>query len=343
MKVKDEGFITELLSKNLLDEYGMKEFRYCDQKVLRSHLRKTVIEYNIKFSNSSTKTYIGVHRESDKRLEYVFSTLHHLRSSGFNEESDLRVPEPILYLPSLSFLLMEQAEGKLLGTLLAQEETTSLTPYVEGAAKWLAKLHNNKSINTTRVHSFEDEIATSIKFKRALLNIFPTLSKKIVSISELMVRMQTEEARKKKKEKKNSSQYNDYAITRLIHGDYHPKNIFASSTNIITVIDFEESRMGDPAFDVGYFIAQMKMSYGFKPAIIGAADMFLDKYLQETDYSYDSHHDLEKRERIYEAQTYFQRIYHTYWLLKLKPDINLVSRWLTESEKCLEKAGEQVS
>ena len=34
-----------------------------------------------------------------------------------------------------------------------------------------------------------------------------------------------------------------------------------------TVIDFEESRMGDPAFDLGYFIAQMKMSNGFGRSI----------------------------------------------------------------------------
>src|SRR6266496_1922255 len=35
-----------------------------------------------------------------------------------------------------------------------------------------------------------------------------------------------------------------------IHGDYHPRNIIVAP-DLTTVIDFEEARMGDPAFDVG--------------------------------------------------------------------------------------------
>ena len=126
----------------------------------------------------------------------------------------------------------------------------------------------------------------------------------------------------------------------LIHGDYHPKNIFATADSTTTVIDFEESRMGDPAFDLGYFIAQMKMSHGFERSILDAADIFLHKYIKKSCCSDD---DIRKRQMIYEAQTYLQRIYHTYWLLKLKPDIDLVSRWLTESEACLERADERAS
>lgn len=322
-----------LLYKELMDEYSNKqEFECYEPKVLRSHLRKTIIQYTVRLNHFSTKTYIGLHRDSDKRFEHVFSILQLLRASGFNEESDLRVPKPILYLPSLSFLLMEEAEGILLGTFFAQQEQekTHLKLYTEGAAKWLAKLHNS-SITTNRISSSgeRDGIAATLKFRIGLLNLFPTLSKKIDSISERMIRMQKEE-----EEEEEFQQYNNKA--RLVHGDYHPKNIFASS-NSITVIDFEESRMGDPAFDLGYFVAQIKMSYGFKAAVIEAADIFLQKYIQESQLC--SHHsNLEKRQKIYEAQTYLQRIYHTYWLLKLKPDIDLVSKWLTESEICLEKA-----
>lgn len=121
VKIRDEQFIKQLLSEKLADEYGKDKLKYCAHKILKTHLRKTIIQYTIKL-DSITKTYIGIHRESDKRFEHVFSLLHLLRSSGFNEESDLRVPRPILYLPSLSLLLMEEAEGRLLGTLFAERD-----------------------------------------------------------------------------------------------------------------------------------------------------------------------------------------------------------------------------
>src|SRR5262245_37277077 len=64
---------------------------------------------------------------------------------------------------------------------------------------------------------------------------------------------------------------------RPIHGDYHPRNIIVSPS-VTTAIDFEEARMGDPAFDIGYFIAQTKMSHGTLESLPEAQDVFLDEY-----------------------------------------------------------------
>ena len=247
VKIRDEQFIKQLLSEKLADEYGKDKLKYCAHKILKTHLRKTIIQYTIKL-DSLTKTYIGIHRESDKRFEHVFSLLHLLRSSGFNEESDLRVPRPILYLPSLSLLLMEEAEGRLLGTLFAERDA-NLEVHIEGAANWLAKLHDSK-VTTTRIRSFDDEIAMTMKFKKSLLNLFPTFSKRIETISEKIINTQM---REKGTRKRKNNRCDNYVC--LIHGDYHPKNIFATADSTTTVIDFEESRMGDPAFDLGYFIS----------------------------------------------------------------------------------------
>jgi thiamine kinase-like enzyme len=228
---------------------------------------------------------------------------------------------------------MEEAEGRLLGTLFAERDA-NLEVHIEGSANWLAKLHDSKVI-TTRIRSFDDEIAMTMKFKKSLLNLFPIFSKRIETISEKIINTQM---REKGTWKRKNNRCDNYVC--LIHGDYHPKNIFATADSTTTVIDFEESRMGDPAFDLGYFIAQMKMSNGFGRSILDAADIFLHKYIQKSCCSDD---DIRRRQMIYEAQTYLQRIYHTYWLLKLEPDIDLVSRWLTESEACLERADERAS
>ncbi len=312
--------MNQVFRKEIPNEYTNRELLRCEVKVLRRHLRKTIIQYTAKIDGSLSRTYVGIQRESDKRLEQAFSVLRLLRSYGFNEDQRLRVPRPILYLPSLSLLLTEKAEGRSLH-MFFEEKDTNLQLFMEGVARWLARLHNSGAI-LGRIRSSTDEIAASLKFKTALLHLFPSLSDEIESISEQMIRMQM------------GFQHRE---ARPIHGDYHPKNIFVSHDSI-TVIDFEESCMADPAFDLGYFVAQIKMSYGSKPAILEAADRFLHTYLEEL----PSDGTLYQRERTFEAQTYFQRIYHTYWLLKLRPDLDLVAGWLRESRVCLEKAREQM-
>jgi len=315
LKLTDRGFIRELLEREIPDELEGQHIHSCGMKILKRHLRKTIIQYVVRFDNFSTRTYIGLHRESDKGLGHTYSVLLRLRSLGFNEESSLRVPKPIYYAPSMSFLLMEKADGGLLATLFRQQET-NLKTYAEGAAVWLAELHKS-GVTTDRIQSMTDEIGDLTKYKKALLDTFPDLASTIGSISEHIVM---------------ALQGFPKVEAQFVHGDYHPENIFASPEHV-TVIDFERSCMGDPAFDIGYFIAQVKMSYGSGPSTVEACKAFLEKYLSES----SSGRDLDMRQRVYESETYLQRLYHTYGLLKLKPDTELASRWLTESERCLQK------
>src|SRR5207249_5122940 len=97
------------------------------------YLRKVVIDYTLKFKDS-TRNYIGLYRESDERLGHTFSVMKTLRSNGFGEDSSLRVPSPVLYIPALSFLLMEQAEGQPLRGIF--ESRIDPGPYVKGSARW---------------------------------------------------------------------------------------------------------------------------------------------------------------------------------------------------------------
>src|SRR6266581_698587 len=96
----------------------------------------------------------------------------------------------------------------------------------------------------------------------------------------------------------------------------------------------EEAQMGDPAFDVGYFVAQTKMTHGLGDATVRAVEGFIQEY-QENQPGIDP--DLAQRAAVFEAQTYLQRIYHTYYLLALRPDFDLISEWLNECQDCLRK------
>jgi len=308
-------FFKDLLSTQAFDEDSQKEICGFEAGILKKHLRKSIIDYTITFPNS-TKRYIGIYRELDERLERVFSTLKTLRANGFADPSQLRVPRPILYISTLSFILMDKAEGELLREILRRKD--SLVPYVSGAAEWLAKLHNTK-IRLDRVRSRKDEVAATLKYARALTWHFPRLASEIKSISDQMVSLQ---------------EANAPCPRKPIHGDYHPRNII-SSPGITTVIDLEEAGMGDPAFDVGYFVAQTKMTHGRDETITRATESFLEAYMENQQSSQE---DFLQRVTVFEAQTYLQRIYHTYYLLDLKPDVDKVAEWLNECRTSLQKA-----
>jgi aminoglycoside phosphotransferase (APT) family kinase protein len=318
--LKDVDFFRDLLSTPAFDQESHEELRGFEARTLKKHLRKTIIDYTVSFTNS-TRNYIGIYRESDERLEHVFSVLKVLRANGFAEDSKLTVPRPILYMPELSFLLMDKADGELLREIFERKDDP--TPYVKGAAQWLAKLHSSK-IRFEGVKSRKDEVDASLRFTRAASWLFPRLKSEIDSISDQLIRLQEAHPPRPR---------------RPIHGDYHARNII-SSPELTTVIDLEEARMGDPAFDLGYFAAQTKMTHGTVPIVTQATELFLREYL-ESQQSVPE--DFSQSVAVFEAQTYLQRIYHTYYLLEQKPNFDQISNWLKECKRSLQKASKEDS
>jgi len=308
-------FVRDILSTEVFDRGAQQQLQGFETRILKRHLRKVIIDYTLRFRDS-TKNYIGLYRESDERLGHTFSVMKTLRSNGFGEDSRLRVPSPILYIPALSFLMMEQAQGEPLREVL--ERRSDPDPYVKGAARWLAKLHSC-NITVDGASSRDDEIANSHRYARAALWLLPTLRSEIQSISNQLI---------------DAQKTLQPCVGKPIHGDYHPRNIIVSP-DLTTVIDFEEARMGDPAFDIGYFTAQTKMTHGLGDTTLQAVEAFLQEY-QENQPNKDQ--DFAQRAAVFEAQTYLQRIYHTYYLLALRPDFDLISEWLNECQSCLVKA-----
>ncbi|HYY91648.1 MAG TPA: aminoglycoside phosphotransferase family protein [Candidatus Dormibacteraeota bacterium] len=313
-------FIRDILSTNALGREPNQELTGFEARILKKHLRKVIIDYTLRFGDS-TRGCIGLYRESDKRLGRTFSVLETLTSNGFGPEDKLRVPKPIAYIPALSFLMIERAEGRILREIFERSENPY--PYVKGAAQWIAKLHNSE-IKLDYTHSQDKEIETSLRYTRTASWLLPRLESEVHSLAAKLVRVQKALRT---------------APRKTIHGDYHPRNIIVSP-EITTVIDFEEAGMGDPAFDVGYFIAQTKMTHGTQESTVRATDTFFEEYTKDQP---NLRPDFAQRVAVFEAQTYFQRIYHTYYLLQLKPDLDRITEWLNECKTSLNKAsdGEQ--
>jgi len=324
----DDGFIINnvIATEEVQAKLGKRKALHCKASVVKEHLGKTIIQYDVEFEDAPATSWIGILRNdrSWRAQEHAFSMLELLTASGFDQTSCYRVPRPLFFRRSPAFLLMEKAEGRLLVELFEEARrgkganSERLDASIRGSALWLAKLHN-AGLRTSKIHSLGDTLTATLKFKEGLIRTFPVISSRIDASSEEMMSMQRKLI--------------DDRERKLIHGDYNPTNIFSASGRI-TVIDFPESSMGDPAFDLGYFSAQLKMTFGFGPEIRRATRSFLDEYTEHSPP--DS--GLEARVRIYEAQTYFQRLYHAYCLLGVMPDYQVAMRWVEESMSSLERA-----
>ncbi|MEE8046010.1 MAG: aminoglycoside phosphotransferase family protein [Dehalococcoidia bacterium] len=56
--------------------------------------------------------------------------------------------------------------------------------------------------------------------------------------------------------------------TDLVHGDFAPKNLFIRNTDPqITVLDFEVAHMGNPAFDLAFFISHLVIDAHYAPSL----------------------------------------------------------------------------
>lgn len=56
--------------------------------------------------------------------------------------------------------------------------------------------------------------------------------------------------------------------TDLVHGDFTPKNLFIRNTSPqITVLDFEVAHMGNPAFDLAFFISHLVIDAHYAPSL----------------------------------------------------------------------------
>jgi 3',5'-nucleoside bisphosphate phosphatase len=128
-----------------------------------------------------------------------------------------------------------------------------------------------------------------------------------------------------------------------VHGDYHPKNIIIGqdrmqdiSTLFISVIDFDNSLLFDPAFDVGAFLAQFRYQFRHFPRVRKNCreEDFFAAYLGKRR---DPGDDFAERVRLFRVRA---NLSIANYLLKVgqgdSPDLDQL---LAESEALIDKSG----
>jgi aminoglycoside phosphotransferase (APT) family kinase protein len=190
---------------------------------------KTYLPQNI---DPVLKAYIQ--NEDHRRYIREFQTLSSLRRAGF--------PVPEAYLCECDsnflgypFVIMQKED-------LVQKSINDLDRF----ASTLANLHNLRvsDLDIPVLRSPEDKYAYArrwpIHFKH-YLNLETKHDKRLKKKFDLAIQWL------------NSNAPDTYCPQySLIHGDYHPANVYSTKDSRMIVLDWESVEIGDPAFDVGY-------------------------------------------------------------------------------------------
>lgn len=194
----------------------------------------------------------GKQWDSLKRQAALTQELEH---NGF-DRGPFRVA-PILGLDSTNNFMIEQGfRGKTLKQLLPQISRTSRTKILRHTAHWLGQMHS------ARIHL--SDISSSIQYHR---NRFAFFTEKLFSIASLNKQGVGELIAfvGHYQERFLSS---DGVQFVQVHGDFQPTNIICGfdiaqepESRFIGAIDFEHTHQMMPAYDVGYFLAQLQYQF----------------------------------------------------------------------------------
>jgi len=172
-----------------------------------------------------------------------YAALNFLWDEGFGSERQLKIPKPFDLLPNQNLILHESACGtKLTGSIGG--DSAESTSHFRMSGLWLAKLHGIK-LSPPVTCSYDAELASLDLFVRELSGALPPAPlPRVQKLAEAIGQ--------------RLASCTDVTAS-LVHGDYHPEHIFVADDSI-TVIDFERFGCGDPAKDVGSFLAHTRSS-----------------------------------------------------------------------------------
>jgi phosphotransferase family enzyme len=203
--------------------------------------RRCAIEYDLTTQTTSEAevyTVIGRIRSRHDGVE-DFARVEALWSGAFSEWSDdgISVPEPIGAVPTLHMWLQFKVPGKGIGELVGGSAVANLPERIAEAAH---KIHTN-SVPTPRRHTMVDEISMLDRYLGEVTRTEPRLSRRINAVlnrcRQLAGRI-------------------DAGAPTTIHGDFYHDQVIVHDRRVY-VIDFDLYSLGDPALDVGNFVAHL--------------------------------------------------------------------------------------
>ncbi len=204
--------------------------------------RRCVIHYEWAEAGSGggpgVRSLVGKLYADGRRAARAYERMSELRGQTWQAEEP-SVPAPLLFVPELGLILQECVEGVDLRCAPAE---TPASPFAL-AARWLDRLHRAPPVAGLRERSLAHELARSDAWG-----------------GEVAPQLRADEARRLRGARRRWEGFDEMLTPPhrvMIHKDYYPAHVLWDGRRV-WVVDFDELAVGDPAFDVGHFLAHLE-------------------------------------------------------------------------------------
>jgi aminoglycoside phosphotransferase (APT) family kinase protein len=200
--------------------------------------RRTLVRYQVRgLGRQEPVAVIGKAFTDANRARLLHEHLTLLADGPFDGE-ELRVPEPLGLVPRYRMVLYRAFEGSPLDL---RSDPDRADEGVRAAARWLGRLHGCE-LPFSRLLSLEQEMVSTSQWADLITASFPELASAVAGVTSGWRDRVDASGRR----------------TVPIHKDFHPGHVLVGDG--ICVIDLDEARRGDPAFDVAHFCGYLELA-----------------------------------------------------------------------------------
>lgn len=203
--------------------------------------RRAVVRYRIRgLAGERSVTVMGKTFAESWRAQLLHEHLRLLHEGPFGD-GELRVPEPVALLPEQRLVLYRQAPGTPLDRIT---DPMRIQDGVHRAALWLARLHTSPVRFRRQLSQAVEEDATR-QWAAAVGRSYPHLAAPARRLADSWAA---------------AAPTVSSSIRAPIHKDFHAGHVLIDENTF--VVDLDEARQGDPAFDVAHFCTYLALFPG---------------------------------------------------------------------------------
>lgn len=195
--------------------------------VLRYKPERRVVTHVGLRTNAGAHQQLLVRYSTKPHASELSQFARHLRANGIS------TPKPIAALEGGRVSVDEFVEGRQLRETIATGEASA-----EAVAESVARFHSVAPLANISSRSRSDELARSATGLAGLARWRPELANAASKVADLLGRTKPAACTR----------------PRTLHGDLHSKNVLQTNDDV-TFVDLERMGAGDPAIDLGYFLA----------------------------------------------------------------------------------------
>lgn len=193
------------------------------------------------------------------------ATLIYERTEALRQAGVPSIPACLMLVPRMRLVLQECAEGCALGQLLGSADAQEPLAL---AARWLLDLHAARPLPGLREVPSSRSLQKAIEWGAEIATRLPSAARAAQRCCSGLERL---------------AHALPACTYTMIHRDYHPAHVIWNGSRI-SIVDFDELSLGDPALDVGHFLAQLEYQAhcrtGRSRAFAAQATLFETAYRQ---------------------------------------------------------------